>query len=185
MKLEQITIAVLCMCLATTADAQNFLQKLNNGLQNANNALAGNHQTTTGPAKAQPTDAQLQELAHGMASPLIPAQIQPMWQQAHDNIAKVLLDVSCYPGFDVWKYLGRYKAPGSNLDHSLTAVGAMSGMKYHSKSACVTVTRIGSWQPRANNAFAFKVLFVADDSGESVEQNFELVRQPDGDWLFN
>lgn len=53
----------------------------------------------------------------------------------------------------------------------------------HNLPDCLRGTRISSWQKQGNNAFSFKVLFVSDHSGAGSLLYFEMVKQPDGEWL--
>ena len=57
-------------------------------------------------------------------------------------------------------------------------------MHYHNKEQCVNVARVSGWTSPSINALRFEVVYLADDSGEVVKQNNEVVKQPDGEWLF-
>lgn len=59
----------------------------------------------------------------------------------------------------------------------------MTSTKYHDKSACLTVLRIQGVTAPALNALRFEVVYLAEDSGESNIQQYELVKQPDAQWL--
>ena len=133
------------------------------------------------PAAAQPTAAQRQELAKLLDGPSIPAPMRPIFQQTRESMTRVLLYLSCYPGWDAWKYLGEYQVPGTGNAYYLAA---MNATHYHDRSQCLTIRRIRSVQQTSADAFSFRVLFVADDSNESADRTFGMVRQPDGHWLF-
>ena len=55
--------------------------------------------------------------------------------------------------------------------------------RYHSKGA-LTVTRIHGWTAPALNALTFEVMCLAEDSGESTKTRHQIVKPPDGEWLF-
>jgi hypothetical protein len=133
------------------------------------------------PAAAQPTAAQRQELAKLLDGPSIPAPVRPIFQQSRESMTEVLLYLSCYPGWDAWKYLGDYQVPGTGNAYYLAA---MNATHYHDRSQCLTIRRISSVQQASADTLSFRVLFVADDSNESADRTFGMVRQPDGRWLF-
>ena len=56
---------------------------------------------------------------------------------------------------------------------------------HHNMLECVNVQRVKDWKMIAKNAFQFKVVYVAEDSGESTQMTYEMQKQPDGVWLFN
>jgi hypothetical protein len=99
--------------------------------------------------------------------------------EAKPTIEKVLQISACYPNFDIYKYLQPYAADGN------VAFGApIAGMQYHPKTQCLSVIRLDSWKMLARNAFSFRSVFVSDASGESRSQYYEMIREPDGAWLF-
>lgn len=52
-------------------------------------------------------------------------------------------------------------------------------------SGCTTITRINNYKYVAKNAFSFDVTFESPQSGEVQRRNFEVQKQPEGDWLFS
>lgn len=80
--------------------------------------------------------------------------------------------------------LNRYAAPGKNYT-SVNYIGApIPKMRYHDKTSCVSVLRIQGWKMPAKNALRFEVSYISDSSDEVVKSNHEVVRQPNGEWLF-
>lgn len=57
-------------------------------------------------------------------------------------------------------------------------------MKNHI-SGCTKITRISKYQYIAKNAFSFETTFESLQSGEVARINFEIQKQPEGDWLFS
>ena len=57
-------------------------------------------------------------------------------------------------------------------------------MKNHI-SGCTKITRITKYQYIAKNAFSFETTFESPQSGEVSRMNFEIQKQPEGDWLFS
>ena len=61
----------------------------------------------------------------------------------------------------------------------------MSYTPYRTKAACLSVARVHGWKMQALNALSFEVVYLADDGGETVKTDHEVVKQPDGAWLFS
>jgi hypothetical protein len=135
-----------------------------------------------GPVVVQPSPAQAKQLASVLDSADVPAALRPAWKQAQPNITRVLLYLGCYPGWDAWKYLKSYQIPGVTGDTYY--LSPMNATRYHDNTQCLTIRRIRSVQQQSDTAFSFRVLFVADDSNESADRTFGMVRQADGSWLF-
>lgn len=57
-------------------------------------------------------------------------------------------------------------------------------MKNHI-SGCTKITRMSKYQYIAKNAFSFETTFESPQSGEVTRINFEIQKQPEGDWLFS
>jgi hypothetical protein len=74
-----------------------------------------------------------------------------------------------------------YAAPEKHL----YIISPLNQTPYHNKAACLSVARIQGWQALAKNALKFEVIYLAEDSDESARTSHEMVKQPDGTWLFN
>jgi hypothetical protein len=109
-------------------------------------------------------------------------KLQAVVEQAKGNIAGFLEIESCISRYN-GSSLNSFAAPGKKYP-GFNYIGVMFGMKYHSKSSCLTVKKIQGWEMPAKNALSFEVLFVADDSGESAKRWYKLQQQENGDWLF-
>jgi hypothetical protein len=131
---------------------------------------------------AQPTAEQLRQLKMAVHGPGVPLPIRPSWNQALPSITQVILYLSCYPSWDAWNHLHAYQVPG--ITGTTYYLSAMNATRYHDKHQCLTVRGIHSVAQSSADAFSFRVLFVADDSKESADRTFGMVRQPDGRWLF-
>ena len=165
---------------APAAHAQNFLERLNKGLGQVNQALSGNHPSrqNAGPNAPQPSEQQIRQMATALTAPGKPDTVQPLYAESRDLIAEILLISSCNfqtPGAQ----LNRFKAPGATLSFVTTTIN----MRYHPQSECLDVQRVDGWTAKARNAFRFRAQFVSAQSGESGERYYELVKQPDGVWL--
>ncbi|WP_147675613.1 hypothetical protein [Xanthomonas massiliensis] len=170
---------LLACCLAPAAQAQNFLQKLNDKLTKASNALSGNGSQSLGAEAAHPTSQQLQQLADALNAPGKPPQVQPMYEEARKTIGDLLLVTSC-DFTQGGKQLVPFVATGVWVNSYVSPVLTMS---HHSRSQCLDVKRVDGWQAKAKNSFHFRTLYVSAQSGESATKSYDLTRQPDGTWL--
>jgi hypothetical protein len=103
--------------------------------------------------------------------------------EATDTIKGFLQKLSCLQGYNA-SSLNTYAAPGHQFA-SNNFLSPMTSARYHDKGSCLTVVRIQGVATPALNALRFEVVYLAEDSGESIKTWHELVRQPDGQWLFN
>jgi hypothetical protein len=134
------------------------------------------------PDVAQPTPSQIQQLKTALQGPGIPIPVRPSWSQALPNITSVIMYLSCYPGWDAWNHLHAYQTQG--VSSTTYYLSAMNATRYHDRHQCLTVKGIHSVEQASPDAFSFRVLFEAQDSNESADRTFGMVRQPDGTWLF-
>jgi alpha-glucosidase len=131
---------------------------------------------------AQPAPEQLQQLKMAIHGPGVPLPVRPSWNEALPTLTKVILYLSCYPNWDAWNHLHAYQVPG--VTGTTYYLSAMNATRYHDRHQCLTVRGIHSVSQSSPDAFSFRVLFVADDSKESADRTFGMVRQADGRWLF-
>ncbi|MFT4179540.1 MAG: hypothetical protein QM612_08770 [Thermomonas sp.] len=180
--MKAILIAATLMVAAPAANAQNFLERINNGLEKANKTLAGQsapaRTAAPMPGTMQPSERQMQQMVNALVAPGKPDEVRPMYEASRDTILEILLISSCNFS-NPESLLRRFSAP----DASLSFVAANVGMRYHPASECLDVERVDGWKMKAKNAFRFRVLFASEQSGESSQRHYELVKQPDGAWL--
>ncbi|MDD5298520.1 MAG: hypothetical protein PHU46_16575 [Rhodocyclaceae bacterium] len=76
--------------------------------------------------------------------------------------------------------------PGANLIANLAPRWAYPDsdlfMKYHDISKCVNARAIDSWAMPALNALRFRVVYFAEDSGETVNFTYLMMKVDDGSW---
>ena len=80
--------------------------------------------------------------------------------------------------------LDLFAAPGRPFGGADFQGGPMSQMQYHDKTACVAVERIENWKMVSPQLLRFDVVYVGDDGEERSTRHHELMRQPQGGWLF-
>jgi len=165
--------------------------------------------TPASPTAAAPVPAQPEATVNASAVPQRPtlrgaAPISPSQQQlVHAAVHKgphpepikaalaELLPVitqfvertACINKFDGVSSLDEFAASGSSFKHSWPRM-PMRAMNYHDRSQCLEVLRVHGWTMPADNALQFEVAYKAADSGEAAKTQHEMLRQPDGSWLF-
>ena len=53
--------------------------------------------------------------------------------------------------------------------------------EHHPKDKCLNVERVDNWSLETKNAFNFRVLFISEESGETVVKKMTM-RKEDGEW---
>ncbi|MFN7345659.1 MAG: hypothetical protein ACK5YJ_00980 [Curvibacter sp.] len=136
----------------------------------------------TPPGFAQASSAQAEHISRLLDSAPEGAVRQAVLE-AKDNIANVVRLLSCQLRPEGSRAFAVYTAPGAGFANMYTAPSFR--MRYHPRGECVDVVRFQGWTMPARNALQFEVVYMSKQSGESARTGHELVRQPDGLWLFN
>lgn len=147
--------------------------------------------------KINPAYYKLQNSGVAMATPLDASQSKPVQLIAPNDkqtvaaidealpiIKKVLGIHPCLKDSESVRLMNTYAVPGVNL-----ATGAWyifpnnpSFLKYHDRNKCVSVNTIDQWTMPALNALQFRVVYFADDSGETVNFQYLFKKVDDGSW---
>jgi hypothetical protein len=180
-----------CMTIAAAADGASpapaaantgVVPPPNLGVLPPPNPAAMTQRRPTMPGFASPTAAQQQSYLQAVTKIAPNDRIKSMIKEAAPEISAFIEKVACVTDFKALGAMGAFAAPDANLKNY--ALFPMNGMKYHDKAQCLTVKRVHGWKAPANNALQFETVYVADDSGESGTTVHEVIRQPDGAWLF-
>ena len=134
------------------------------------------------PGIAMITAAQQNKIAKELAKKTAQKDMQTKIAEASTIIQQFLEKNSCINTISANNSRLIYFA--ANSPQGVAPMLFSSSMHYHNKEQCVTVSRVSGWTSPALNALRFEVVYLADDSGEVVKQNNEVVKQPDGEWLF-
>jgi|GEM_PF-7112813 len=99
-------------------------------------------------------------------------------------VKKVLAIHQCVKTLDGMLQLNFWAVPGVNFRGSFNSVYPNSTwyMKYHDRNKCVSVRAIDNWAMPALNALKFRVVYFAEDSGETVNFAYLLKKIDDGSW---
>lgn len=106
------------------------------------------------------------------------ASIRSMVVDASPRISEVTGKLAC--GVD-YSTLGRYSTTNSKPHPFLPPKRDMS---YHT-GGCLDVYRVHSWKKLAANSLGFSVDYISPSSEEVVKRNYIIIKQPDGEWLYN
>lgn len=151
---------------------------------NAPSAAAGPAQPIKRSAPrgfAQITSEQQKAIASEIPKVVPNENIRQIVKDATPTLTTYVERLSCLAEEAGLSALLEYAAPGARISYWNRG---MAYVQYHNKAACMTITRIQGWNAPALNALQFEVTYKADDSGEIGKSQHEIVRQPDGAWLF-
>lgn len=141
------------------------------------------HMTSPGYAMATPKQQQL--ITQAIPKSISNAHLRPRIAEASPAIAEFVERLACLTDHTGASALNQYAVPGANLHNRYVGLHPMRLMKYHNKTACLSVSRIHGWSGPANNALRFEVIYKSDESGETKKLTHEAIKQPDGVWLFS
>ena len=132
------------------------------------------------PAK----QAQLQQAAVALNS--APAALKADVAAAGPTLRPYLLTLMCVQDDTatrglVQRYVGSRGTTMFNGWSGMMSPGKR--MPHHDMVGCLDVERIQNWRRIAANEFAFDIVFIAPDSGESYRWPTVMHREPDGTWL--
>ena len=180
-------MAVACAFLTGCAAEQ--LEKLNRDLGTLNAVLAGANtsasQAPVGTMAVMPSSAQPSK--NSQVQLVVPDDLrtQTNLEAALPTIKKVLSIHQCLKDGGM-QQLNFYAVPGVDLaKNGLFELGWPNSsfyMKYHDRSKCVSVRAIDSVSMPALNALKLRVVFFAEDSGETVNFEYLYKQVSDSTW---
>lgn len=136
------------------------------------------------PNTAPISEAQIGRIASEILKNVTDASMKARASEASPRIKEVLERLSCAQGSDSgWMQI--YAVPGAPFGPGGAFNYPMRKVPYHNQNSCVTVSRVHGWSSPALNALRFEAVFLAEDSGESSKLALEIIKQPDGQWLFS
>ena len=174
----------ILLALGVTLALSGCVEEVTKSLEELNSALTkpvANGQALRGGQNkytSNITAEQVAKIDSALSVQVADPEIATAIQEAMPNIKAVVKIASCNPFHTAQPY-PMYAAPGKTIYHS-----PMRGMSYHNKAYCLDVVRIHGWSMPAKNALRFEAVFHASDSGQGDSDDFEMVKQPSGEWLF-
>jgi hypothetical protein len=133
----------------------------------------------------EPTAEQVQVLKRHIATGASDAAMTQARQEAAVHIERAVMGMACAPktvGYPVMGFMETMKAPNGSID---TTFGApRQSMRYDTGGQCLDVVRLDAWSMPARNALTFRAVFASKASGEGASKTYQMVKQPEGAWLF-
>lgn len=180
------TIAMLMLGAFSLAGCKEAMDQLNRDLDALNKGLPASRQAGVQAAKpgllassaAQTAQIQLIAPNDNKTNAAIDAALP--------TIKKVLAIHQCVKVDDGMLQLNAYGLPGVSMERwELGYPNNSRFMKYHDRSKCVSIRAIDSFAMPALNALNFRVVYFAEDSGETVNFGFQMRKTEDDRWLIS
>jgi hypothetical protein len=177
------------LSVALTGCAAQDLAKFNQNLTEFNASIgAGSNGAPIGSAVglAKPTTS-VQSRSMKRLVPSDKATATAM-ESAMPLVNKVVGIHSCVNNSEGLRMLNFHGVPGRDFRNNNVggvAYSPMEWMKYHDKSQCLAVRVLDQWAMPALNALTYRVVYFAEDSGETIQFQFQMGRQNDGVWLLS
>lgn len=135
------------------------------------------------PGLAAIKDDQKQAISLALAKGPHPERLKPATSDLMPTLSAFIERMGCIGERSAAASLDEFAAPGQTFRYS-HGTFPLFKTKYHDRNQCMTVIRVHGWKMPADNAVQFEVVFKADESSETAKTRHEVVRQPDGSWLF-
>lgn len=175
-------LAIFSLFLAGCA---HDLERLNQTLHAINTGAPLPSQNSGAPSQSM---AQSAEAAQGTPTQLIipnDKSVAAAMDAAMPNIKKVIALNRCMKSGDNMRMLNFHAVTGRNfgdIGNSYSYPNRIDEMRYHDRNKCVAARTMDQWSMPALNALRFRVVYFAEDSGETVNFQYEFKRVEDGSW---
>lgn len=155
--------------------------KFNNALQGDRNAQSSGSMMAAQPVVIQSKPTQL----------IVPddKNVAAAMTEALPTIKKILSIHQCLKNSAGLRQMNIYAVPGMDMtrfenpyDTTHTFGLPIYGMEYHDKNKCLSVQTLDEWAMPALNALVFRVVYFADDSGETSNFIYLFKKTNDGSW---
>ena len=156
-------------------------------LERMTNDLRALNQGTSRPAQATPSLSLAQSTETAQAQPtqlIIPSDksVAAAIDSALPVIKEVISLNRCMKNEDSLRMLNFYAVPGKNFQLHWYYPNSKNYLKYHDFNKCISARTMDQWSMPALNVLRFRVVYFADDSGETVNFQYEFKRIDDGSW---
>ena len=105
---------------------------------------------------------------------------------AMPNIKKVISLHRCMKTSDSLRMLNFHAVPGVDFKGEMYAgygyPNSTAHTKYHDRNHCIAARTMDQWSMPSLNALQFRVVYFAEDSGETVNFQYGFKRAEDGSW---
>lgn len=183
-KFSHLVTAISFMALSGCAQD---LERMNNDLRALNQGLSRQAQTSSAPGQSL---TQSSEAAQSQPTQLIvpnDKSVEAAMDAAMPNIKKVISLHRCMKSWENMRALNFHAVTGRDFGaggifRESSYPNSGNYMRYHDRNKCIAARTIDQWSMPALNALRFRVVYFADDSGETVNFQYEFKRVEDGSW---
>lgn len=183
-------VGLIAAVLSLTACAQQQLDQFNKDLAKFNQAMSGGSAPASRTAATPVGLAQATDAGQGTQTQLvIPADktAAAALEAALPVIKKVIALHQCMKDGSSARLFSPYVVAGG--ENNIFVYGLQTGYyapitqtKFHDKSKCVSVRAIDQVTLLALNALQFRVVYLAEDSGEASNFQMQFMKSDDGSW---
>lgn len=155
---------------------------MTNELRAINQGTSRQAQTSTAPGQSL---AQSSEAAQSQPTQLIvpnDKSVSAAMDAAMPVIKKVIALNRCMKNEDSLRLLNFYAVPGKSFQLHWNYPNSKNYLTYHDFNNCIAARTMDQWSMPALNALRFRVVYFAEDSGETVNFQYEFKRVEDGSW---
>lgn len=164
--MKKTLFIITTSCLAACQPLSDIASTVNSTLGQVNSALSG--------GLIYVDDNTQQSIDAALKKAVVPKNARSAFKQATPRIKKVLGLIACDATTSQVK---------PYFDKTWTYVQPTLNMNYH-RSGCLNIQSIHSIKMSAANALYFKVRYISPSSEEGASRIYNVIKQPDGEWLF-
>lgn len=179
--MPKLAVAIAAMIALT--GCKDAMEQLNRDLAAANAAMAGSS-TLSKPGTMARMDTSVQQQKTQLIVPK-DQKVEEAVDAALPTIKKVLAVHQCARSDDALLPLNRLAITGVNIPATSYGWGyplQSTYFKYHDMTKCLGIHSIDEFSMLALNALRFRVVYFAEDSGETVNFWFLFKKADDGTW---
>lgn len=157
------------------------LQRINQTLHAINTGAPLPSQTAVAPSQSVVASVETQKQPTQLILPNDKSVTTAM-DAAMPVIKKVISLNRCMKNEDSLRLLNFYAVPGKSFQLHWNYPNSKNYLQYHDFNNCIAARTMDQWSMPALNALRFRVVYFAEDSGETVNFQYEFKRVEDGTW---
>ena len=185
LRFNQFRLLLLAIFSLSLAGCAQDLERINQTLHAINTGAPLPSQNAVPPSQSVIASVETQKQPTQLIIPNDKSAAEAM-DAAMPNIKKVISLHRCMKTSDSLRLLNFYAVPGLDFkDEFYRGYGypnSTAHTKYHDRNNCISARTMDQWSKPALNALQFRVVYFADDSGETVNFQYGFKRAEDGSW---
>lgn len=189
---QKLAVCLIALFSISLPGCAQDLERITKDLQALNQGLNGQRTTDASLAPLIQPLAQSSEGAQSQPTQMLlpnDKSVSAAVDSALPVIKKVVTLHRCMKTSDSLRMLNFYAAPGLDFkDEMYRGYGypnSSEHTKYHDRNNCISARTMDQWAMPALNILQFRVVYFAEDSGETVNFLYQLRRVGDGSWKLN